>query len=95
MSCTHCAPPSSLLPPAAALVATLPAIDANDEPKSLAAFRFYCCTLGALGQLPVRRRRRLQGGEAGGWGRGLVLGGGKGGRCHGPDEACCLLQLQR
>lgn len=34
-------------------MATLPAIDANDEPKSLAAFRFYCCTLGSLGQLPV------------------------------------------
>lgn len=35
-------------------MATLPAIDANDEPKSLAAFRFYCCVLGSLGQLPVR-----------------------------------------
>lgn len=35
-------------------MATLPAIDANDEPKSLAAFRFYCCALGSLGQLPVR-----------------------------------------
>jgi hypothetical protein len=34
-------------------MATLPGIDANDEPKSLAAFRFYCCVLGALGQLPV------------------------------------------
>lgn len=34
-------------------MATLPAIDANDEPKSLAAFRFYCCALGSLGQLPV------------------------------------------
>lgn len=41
----------------AALMATLPAIDANDEPKSLAAFRFYCCVLGSIGQLPV------------GWGR--------------------------
>lgn len=37
-------------------MATLPAIDANDEPKSLAAFRFYCCVLGSLGQLPVRPR---------------------------------------
>ncbi|KAI3424360.1 hypothetical protein D9Q98_009913 [Chlorella vulgaris] len=37
---------------ASALMATLPGIDANDEPKSLAAFRFYCCVLGALGQLP-------------------------------------------
>ena len=33
-------------------MATLPAIDANDEPKSLAAFRFYCCALGSVGQLP-------------------------------------------
>ncbi|KAL4431419.1 hypothetical protein ABPG75_006675 [Micractinium tetrahymenae] len=37
---------------ASALMATLPAIDANDEPKSLAAFRFYCCVLGSVGQLP-------------------------------------------
>jgi hypothetical protein len=34
-------------------MATLPGIDANDEPKSLAAFRFYCCALGSLGPLPV------------------------------------------
>lgn len=40
-------------------MATLPAIDANDEPKSLAAFRFYCCVLGSLGQLPVRPRCML------------------------------------
>ena len=53
----HCCPtlpglaPTCCLP--AALMATLPGIDANDEPKSLAAFRFYCCVLGSVGQLPV------------------------------------------
>ena len=38
------------------MVAALPAIDANDERKSLAAFRFYCCLLSSLGGLPVRAR---------------------------------------
>lgn len=46
-------PSFAATPLLAALMATLPGIDANDEPKSLAAFRFYCCVLGALGQLPV------------------------------------------
>ena len=35
------------------MMAMLPGIDANDPPKSLAAFRFYCCVLSSVGQLPV------------------------------------------
>lgn len=35
------------------MMATLPGIDANDPPKSLAAFRFYCCVLSTVGELPV------------------------------------------
>ena len=37
---------------AAALMATLPGIDANDPPKSLAVFRLHCCVLSCVGQLP-------------------------------------------
>ncbi|KAL6772361.1 hypothetical protein ACKKBG_A29920 [Auxenochlorella protothecoides x Auxenochlorella symbiontica] len=37
---------------AAALMATVPGIDANDPPKSLAVFRFYAIVLSSLAQLP-------------------------------------------
>ncbi|KAH7621507.1 hypothetical protein Ndes2526B_g03845 [Nannochloris sp. 'desiccata'] len=37
---------------ASALMATLPGIDANDPPKSLAVFRLYCCVLSCSGELP-------------------------------------------
>ena len=37
-----------------AMSLTLPCIDANDEPKTLACFRFYCTILSSVGQLPVR-----------------------------------------
>jgi len=37
---------------ASALMATLPGIDANDPPKSLAVFRLYCCVLSCIGELP-------------------------------------------
>lgn len=37
---------------ASAMLATLPCIDANDPPKSLAAFRFYCSVLSCIGMLP-------------------------------------------
>lgn len=40
---------------AAALMATVPGIDANDPPKSLAVFRFYAIVLSSLAQLPVWR----------------------------------------
>ena len=43
----------------AALNATLPGIDANDEPKTLAVFRFYCMLLSSVGNLPVRLCHRL------------------------------------
>ena len=39
---------------AAAMMATTPGVDANDPPKSLAVFRFYCCVLSSVGELPVR-----------------------------------------
>lgn len=32
-----------------ALISTLPGIDANDPPKSLAVFRLYCCVLSCVG----------------------------------------------
>ena len=38
---------------AEALNATLPGIDANDPPKSLAVFRLYCCVLSCVGSLEV------------------------------------------
>ena len=38
---------------ASALMRTLPGIDANDPPKSLAVFRLYCCVLSCAGELPV------------------------------------------
>lgn len=42
---------------AAALMATVPGIDANDPPKSLAVFRdSYAIVLSSLAQLPVWRR---------------------------------------
>ncbi|KAK9865395.1 hypothetical protein WJX84_009143, partial [Apatococcus fuscideae] len=34
-----------------AMNATLPGIDANDEAKTLACFRFYCCALSCMSQL--------------------------------------------
>ena len=37
-----------------AMNATLPGIDANDPPKSLAVFRLYCCVLSCVGPLEVR-----------------------------------------
>lgn len=39
---------------ASAMMSTLPGIDANDPPKSLAVFRLYCCILSCVGDLPVR-----------------------------------------
>eukprot|EP00891_Asterochloris_glomerata_P001540 jgi/Astpho2/1540/fgenesh1_pg.00026_%23_29_t len=36
---------------AGAMMATLPAIDANDPPKTLASFRFYCMVLSSVGTL--------------------------------------------
>ena len=38
---------------AGAMMATLPAIDANDPPKTLASFRFYCMVLSSVGTLQV------------------------------------------
>lgn len=35
-----------------ALMATLPCIDANDPPKTLATFRLYCAVLSSVGELP-------------------------------------------
>ena len=40
---------------ASAMMATLPGIDANDPPKSLAVFRLYCSVLSSIGELPVSR----------------------------------------
>ena len=37
-----------------AMNATLPGIDANDEAKTLACFRFYCSALSCMGQLEVQ-----------------------------------------
>lgn len=34
-----------------AMIATLPGIDANDPPKSLAVFRLYCCVLSCVGPM--------------------------------------------
>ena len=42
---------------AAAMMAVLPGIDANDEPKTLAAFRFFCIVLSSVGELSVRLPR--------------------------------------
>ena len=42
---------------AAAMMAVLPGIDANDEQKTLAAFRFFCIVLSSVGELSVRQRR--------------------------------------
>ena len=39
---------------AAAMMAVLPGIDANDEQKTLAAFRFFCIVLSSVGELSVR-----------------------------------------
>lgn len=38
---------------AAAMMATLPGIDANDPPKTLACFRFYCMVISTVGMLKV------------------------------------------
>ena len=38
---------------AAAMMAVLPGIDANDEQKTLAAFRFFCIVLSSVGELSV------------------------------------------
>ena len=38
---------------AAAMMATLPGIDANDPSKTLACFRFYCMVLSSVGTLQV------------------------------------------
>lgn len=38
---------------AGAMMATLPAIDANDPPKTLASFRLYCMVLSSVGTLQV------------------------------------------
>lgn len=42
---------------AAAMMAVLPGIDANDEQKTLAAFRFFCIVLSSVGELSVRLPR--------------------------------------
>jgi hypothetical protein len=55
---------------ASALMASLPGIDANDPPKSLAAFRFYAVVLSSVGCLQV-----------GGFGGVFFWGGGS--RCGG------------
>ena len=39
---------------AAAMNAMLPGIDANDDRKTRAVFRFYCVVLSSVGDLPVR-----------------------------------------
>lgn len=36
------------------MMAVLPGIDANDEQKTLAAFRFFCIVLSSVGELSVR-----------------------------------------
>ena len=38
---------------AAAMHAVLPGIDANDERKTRAVFRFYCLVLSSIGELKV------------------------------------------
>ena len=49
---------------ASAMMAALPGIDANDPPKSLAAFRFYCCVLSSIGELPSSDSTALDGSNA-------------------------------
>lgn len=44
---------------AGALQALLPAVDANDEAKTLAVFRFYCVALSSVPRLEVRKHRVL------------------------------------
>jgi hypothetical protein len=36
------------------MMAVLPGIDANDEQKTLVAFRFFCIVLSSVGELSVR-----------------------------------------
>lgn len=45
---------------AAALTASLPGIDANDPPKSLACFRLYCIVLCSIGPLQARAGSHLR-----------------------------------
>jgi hypothetical protein len=39
------------------MMAVLPGIDANDEQKTLVAFRFFCIVLSSVGELSVRAPR--------------------------------------